>query len=194
MIGKVYTTDQKYVKYLECNPSVYRRVYFQSCNLDVKEGSNILTSVSLCDFKLESLGSSELGGCGGSGKKTATLGPLGTYTLTAPEIGQAQGEVQMIIVKVKYEKSWVEEERYLNWEYKGNVYPLHTLMILTGRTEAEIPWQGWDLSYYSNNPPSPDFSPQPYPVITSPNLSFGGILFSNPNDLKSAELEIFIFN
>jgi len=194
MIKPVYTTDQKYVKYLDCNPGVYRRVYFQSCNLDIKEGANILSSVSLCDFKLESLGSSELGGCGGSLKRSATLSSLGTYTLTAPEVGQAQGEVQMIVVKVKYQNAHPEEERYLNWEYKGNVYPLHTLMVLTGRTEPEIPWQGWDLSYYSNNPPSPDFSPQPYPVIASPNLSFGGILFSNPSDTYSIELEIFVFN
>jgi hypothetical protein len=194
MIKQVYTTDQKYVKYLDCNPEVYRRVYFQSCNLDIKEGANILSSISLCDFKLESLGSYELGGCGGSLKRSATLYSLGTYTLTAPEVGQAQGEVQMIVVKVKYQNNHPEEERYLNWEYRGNVYPLHTLMILTGRTEPEIPWQGWDLSYYSNNPPSPDFSPQPYPMIASPNLSFGGILFSNPSDTYSAELEIFVFN
>jgi hypothetical protein len=194
MIKPVYTTNQKYIEHLDCNPGVYRMVYFQSCNLDIKEGSNILASVSLCDFKLESLGNSELGGCGGSLKRNITLSPSATYTLTAPEVGQAQGEVQMIVVKVVYEKDYPEEERYLNWEYKGNVYPIHTLMILTGRTEPDIPWQGWDLNYYSNNPPTPEFSPQPYPVIASPNLSFGGILFSNPSDTYSAELEIFVFN
>jgi len=162
--------------------------------LDVREGSNILSSVSLCDFKLESLGSSELGGCGGSLKRSITLSPSSTYTLTAPEIGQAQGEVQMIVVKVKYQKDHPDEERYLNWEYKGSVYPIKNLMILTGRTEPDIPWQGWDLSYYSNNPPNPSFSPQPYPPITSPSLSFGGIMFSNPSDKYKTELEIFVFN
>ncbi len=194
MIKTVYTTDQKYVKYLDCNPGVYRRVYFQSCNLDIREGSNILSTISLCDFKLESLGSSELGGCGGSLKRSITLNASSNYTLTAPEVGQAQGEVQMIVIKVKYEKDHPEEERYLNWEYKGKIYPIHTLMILTGRTEPEIPWQGWDLSYYSNTPPSPDFSPQPYPIIASPNLSFGGIMFSNPSETYNTELEIFVFN
>jgi hypothetical protein len=194
MIKKVYTTDPKYIKYLDCNPGVFRRVSFQSCNLNITEGSNILSSVSLCDFKLESLGNSELGGCGGSLKRSITLSPSGTYTLTAPEVGQAQGEVQMIVVKVKYEKNHPTEERYLNWEYKGSIYPIHTLMILTGRTEPDIPWKGWDLSYYSNNPPTPSFSPHIYPTITSPNISFGGILFSNPSDTYKAELEIFIFN
>ena len=51
-----------------------------------------------------------------------------------------------------------------------------------------------DLSYYSNNPPSPLFSPHLFPVVASPNLSFGGIMFSNLNDTYSTELEIFVFN
>jgi hypothetical protein len=194
MIGKVYTTDQRYVEHLDCNPAVYKRVYFQSCNLDIKQGSSILSTVSLCDFKLESLGSSELGGCGGSVKKSITLGPSSNYTLTAPEIGQAQGEVQMIVVKVKYEKDHPDNEKFLTWEYKGETYPIRSLMVLTGRTDAEISWQGWDLSYYSNNPPTPIFSPHLYPVVSSPNLSFGGIMFSNLNDTYSTELEIFVFN
>ena len=194
MIKPVYTTNPVHIKYLDCNPAVYRRISFQSCNLDIKEGSNILSTISLCDFKLESLGSSELGGCGGSLKRSITIGPSGMYTLTAPEIGQAQGEVQMIVIKVKYEKNHPSEERYMNWEYKGGVYPIHTLMVLTGRTEPEIPWHGWDLSYYSENPPTPHFSPQPYPPITSPDLTFGGILFSNPSDSYKTELEIFVFN
>lgn len=194
MIKTVYTTNQDYIKFLDCNPASYRKVYFQSCNLDVREGSSILSTVSLCDFKLESLGSSELGGCGGSLKRSITLLSSSTYTLTAPEIGQAQGEVQMIVVKVKYQKEHPDEERYLNWEYKGSIYPIKNLMILTGRTEPDVPWQGWDLSYYSNNPPNPSFSPQPYPPITSPSLSFGGIMFSNPSDKYKTELEIFVFN
>lgn len=101
MIKTVYTTDPQYIKYLDCNPGVYRRIFFQSCNLGIKEGSNILSSVPLCDFKLESLANSELGGCGGSSKKNITISSGSNYTLTAPEIGQAQGEVQMIVVKVK---------------------------------------------------------------------------------------------
>ena len=194
MINKVYTTDSRNIKYLECNPAVYRKAYFQSCNLDIREGSNILSTISLCDFKLESLGSSELGGCGGSLKRSITIAPSGMYTLTAPEVGQAQGEVQMIVIKVKYEKNHPSEERYMNWEYKGGVYPIHTLMVLTGRTDPETSWQGWDLSYYSENPPVPNFSPQPYPPISSPSLTFGGILFSNPSPTYKTELEIFVFN
>jgi hypothetical protein len=193
MIKTVYTTDTQYIKYLDCNPGVYRRVVFQSCNLDIREGSNVLSSVSLCDFKLESLGSGDLGGCGGSAKKNIIIAGGSNYILTAPEVGQAQGEVQMIVVKVKYKKEQTEEDRYLTWEYKGNVYPINSLMILTGRTKPDVPWQGWDLSYYSNNPPNPPFSPTIYPPISSPDNTFGGIMFTNPSTYD-VDLEIFIFN
>lgn len=193
MIKQIYTTDPYYIKYLDCNPGVYRKVVFQSCNLEIKEGTNILSRTSLCDFKLESLGSSELGGCGGSAKRNINLPAGYSYTLTAPEVGQAQGEVQMIVVKVKYPKETYPEDRYLYWEYKGNIYPLNSMMVLTGRTEPDIPWQGWDLSYYSNNPPSPVFSPAIYPPVTSPDPTFGGILFSNPGT-HDVQLEIFILN
>jgi hypothetical protein len=194
MIKPVYTTNPTYVKYLDCNPGVYRRLSFQSCNLDIKEGSNILAKVSLCDFKLESLGSVNLGGCGGSLKRTVTLKAASNYVLTAPEIGQEQGEVQMIVVKVKYDSKVDPKDRYLTWEYKGNVYPINSMMFLTGRTEAGIPWQGWDLSYYSNNPPAPSFSPHIFPPVTSPDLNFGGIMFTNPNQSYDADIEIFVFN
>jgi hypothetical protein len=66
-------------------------------------------------------------------------------------------------------------------------------MILTGRTKPDVPWQGWDLSYYSNNPPNPPFSPTIYPPISSPDNTFGGIMFTNPSTYD-VDLEIFIFN
>lgn len=194
MIKKVYTTNPIYIQNLDCNPGVYRRVFFQSCNLGIKEGANILSSVSLCDFKLESLGSGDLGGCGGSSKKSIVIAPDSSFTLTAPEVGQEQGEVQLIVVKVKYQKDQLQEKRYLTWEYKGKIYPLGALMVLTGRTKPGQAWQGWDLSYFSNNPPSPSFSPHIFPPISSPDLTFGGILFSNPDVRYPVELEIFIFN
>ena len=193
MIKPVYTTNPQYIKYLDCNPGVYKRVVFQSCNLDIREGSSVLNQVSLCDFNLQSLGSSELGGCGGVAKKSVMIKTQSNYILTAPEVGQAQGEVQLIVVKAKYDTKQDPATRFLTWEYKGNVYPMNTLMVLTGRTEAEIPWQGWDLSYYSNNPPAPQFSPHVYPTLSSPDLTFGGIMFTNPGGY-SVDLEIFVFN
>ena len=194
MIGQINTTNPVYIKHLNCNPETYKRVVFQSCNLDIREGAAVIDTVSLCDFNLPSLGSGELGGCGGSAKKNFILKPQVNYTLTAPEIGQEQGEGQLIIVKVKYDKEQPQEERYLTWEYKGQVYPINTLMVLSGRTQASVPWHGWDLSYYSNNPPSPGFSPQIFPPITSPDLTFGGILFHNPSPTYSVEIEILIMN
>lgn len=194
MIEQINTTNPVYIKYLNCNPETYKRVGFQSCNLVIKDGAAIVSTVSLCDFNLPSLGSSELGGCGGSVKKNFTLGPQSNYTLTAPEIGQEQGEVQLIAVKVKYNKNHQPEQRYLTWEYKGQVYPVNSLMVLTGRTQPSSPWHGWDLSYYSNNPPVPGFSPSIFPAISSPDFTFGGILFNNPNETYPIEVEILIMN
>lgn len=193
MIQTVYTTDSSKIKYLDCNPASYKKVVFQSCNLDIRDGSNVLVQVPLCDFKLESIGSSEMGGCGGTLKRRVTIQANGNFILTAPEVGQEQGEVQFIIIKVAYTKNAPEEEKYLLWEYKGNVYPVGPLMVLSGRTQPGIPYQGWDLGYYSNNPPDPSFSPTIFPSVTSPDLTFGGILFTNPGG-SPVELEIFVFN
>lgn len=193
MINSVYVTNPKYVKYLDCDSGSNRRVRFETCNLSIVEGAKILQTMSLCDFSLESLGGDENGGCGGSGSRIATVPANGNYTLVAPEIGQEQGEVQLIGIKVKYHKEHPMEDQYLTWEYKGKVYPLGSMMFLTGRTKPGEPWQGWDLSHYSYPPTSPDFSPQIYPPLSNPDLSFGGILFSNPNRYD-VELEIIIFN
>jgi len=194
MINTVYTTDQGYIKYLNCDQGVNRRIIFQTCNLSVIEGANTLQSLSLCDFSLPSLSGGENGGCGGSATRKVTIQKSGAYTLTAPEVGQEQGEVQLIAVKVKYDKDHPLDDQFLFWEYKGSVYPLGKLMVLTGVTKSSEPWYGWDLSYYSNNPPNPDFSPQPFPPIASPDLNFGGILFSNPSTTYDVDLEIMIFN
>lgn len=193
-MGNIYRTDPLYIKYLDCKPKVDKKLFFQTCNIGIKEGASLLTSISLCDTQLESLGNSELGGCGGSLKRSVTINPSSNYILTASEVGQEQGEVQMIVVKVKYEKEHPLPERYLTWEYKGSVYPINTLMVLSGRTQNNTAWHGWDLSSYTNDSSSPQFTPSPYPQITSPDLSFGGIMFSNPSSKYNTELEIFIFN
>jgi hypothetical protein len=193
MINNVYVTNPKYVKYLDCNSGSNRKIGFETCKISVIEGPNILQTISLCDFTLESLEGDENGGCGGSATRIVTLTSNGNYTLVAPEVGQEQGEVQMIAVKVKYKKNHPTEDRYLTWEYKGKIYPLGSMMFLTGRTKPNESWYGWDLSNYSYPPTSPDFSPQIFPPASSPDLSFGGILFSNPN-MYDVELEIMIFN
>jgi hypothetical protein len=194
MINQINTTDPVYIKNLNCKPETYKRISFSSCNLIIKEGASVSSTVSLCDFNLPSLGSGELGGCGGSVNKKIILNPSSNYVLSSSEIGQEQGEVQLIAVKVKYNKKHPEEDRYLTWEYKGQIYPINSLMVLTGTTQASIPWQGWDLGYYSNNPPLPGFFPTIFPQISSPDFTFGGILFNNPNETYPVEVEILIMN
>ena len=191
MIGKIYTTDPLKIKGLDCNPAVNRKIVFQSCNLDLKEGSKILVQSSLCDFKLEGAGDSL--GCGGSLKKNITIKANSNSVITAPEIGQTQGEVQMITIKVKYQKDHPDNDRYLTWEYKGEVYPLGSLMILTGRTLSDQPWQGWDLSNYKNITSPPYYSPQMNPQVTEKDMSFGGIMVTNPTNYD-VDLEILILN
>ena len=190
----VYTTDTNFIHFIDCDPANYKKAVFDMCSLSIIEGVNTLTSVSLCDFQLEGLGSDTLnGGCGGSSDRRIEIPAKSNYTLTAPEVGQAQGEVQMIVVKVKYSDKIDSDARYLTWEYKGNVYPINTLMILTGRTKADEAWQGWDLSSYAPTPPSPDFSPGTFPSVGDTDLDFGGILFNNPSEYP-VDLEILIFN
>ena len=193
MINEVYLTNPNYIKYLDCDPGVNRRITFQTCNLSIIEGPKVLQSISLCDFSLESISGDENGGCGGSASRVVTIPAEGSYTLIAPEIGQEQGEVQLISIKVNYKKDQPDDQRYLTWEYKGNIYPLGSMLFLTGRTKPGESWQGWDLSNYSYPPTSPDFSPQIYPPVSNPDLSFGGILLSNPSKYD-VELEIMIFN
>lgn len=189
MIGKVYPTNSL-IKGLDCNPATSRKVVFQGCNLDLKEGSKVLMQVPLCDFKVEGLGEA---GCGGSLKRALTLRANTSHVITAPEIGQAQGEVQMITIKVKYQNTHPVDKRYLTWEYKGSVYPIGTLMVLTGRTLSDQPWQGWDLSNYTGTPSSPAYSPQLNPIVTAPDMNFGGIMISNPN-IYDVDIEILILN
>jgi hypothetical protein len=187
MIGPVYPTTP-YIKGLNCNPAVDRKIIFQSCNLDIKEGSKILSQVPLCDFKIEGISDS-----GGSIKRSFTIKKKGNQIITAPEIGQKQGEVQMIVIKVKYQNAHPVYDRYLTWEYKGTTYPLGTLMVLTGRTLPNTPYHGWDLSDYTNNLPSPPYSPQIQNTPTSPDMSFGGIMISNPSTYD-VDIEILILN
>ena len=174
----VYTTNPIHIKFLECNPNNPIIIGFEGCNLVIKDGSNVLNQISLCDIKLESLG---LGdnlqniGCGGFVSKKIILKSKENYILTASEISQSHGGVQMIVVKVKYPKEQPPEDRYLIWKYKEEGeeegYPLGEFMVLTGKTKFDSLWQGWDLN----------------------SSSLGGILFSNPSNYD-VNIEIFVFN
>ena len=190
MIGNINNTDPRYIKYLECSPTKQRIVSFQGCDLTIREGSNTTASISLCDLSLNKADAfSGFDGCGGFIKKSIVLPGNGNKTITAPEIVGGSGQVQMLIFKVKYPISLRGADRYITFEYKGWIGPIETLMVLSGRAL----YNGWDMTQYSTNNSSPPFSPQIQPTPTSPDISFGGFLLSNPNE-ADVQVEIMIFN
>ena len=95
----------------------------------------------------------------------------------------------MLIFKVKYPISLRGADRYITFEYKGWIGPIETLMVLSGRAL----YNGWDMTQYSTNNPSPSFYPTIQPTPTSPEIPFGGFLLSNPNTVD-VQVEIMIFN
>jgi len=190
MIGSINSTDQRYIKYLNCSPTKQRVVSFQGCELTLSEGSSVLSSVSLCDLSLNKADAFPgFDGCGGFIKKSIVLAANGNQIITAPEIVGSTGQVQMIIFKVKYPSSLVGADRYITFEYNGWVGPIETLMVLSGRAL----YNGWDMTNYSGNNPVPPFSPSIQPTPASPSISFGGFLLSNPN-IAAVQVEIMIFN
>lgn len=187
-----YNSDFKYIKYLDCHPPRSLAISFKDCDLIIREGMDTLESVSLCDFKLEGLINDENLPNSRSAIKKIILKPNEEYTLVSPEIGQQQGEVQMIIVKVTYLFEHEESDRYITWKYKNETYPLGELMILTGRTKLNETWKGWDLSYYSSTS-NISFNPPFNPPVSQPDLNEGGIIFKNITQ-HNVDIEIFIFN
>lgn len=190
MIGNINSTDQRYIKYLECSPTKPRIVSFQGCDLEIREGSNIVSSISLCDLSMNKSDSFQgFDGCGGFIKKSIVLPPNGSKTVTSPEIVGSNGQVQMIIFKVKYPKNITISDRFITFEYKGWIGPIETIMVLSGRAINN----GWDMTNYSGNITSPQFSPAIQPAPSSTDPSFGGFLLSNPSS-SSVQVEIMIFN
>jgi hypothetical protein len=190
MIGNINSTDPRYIKYLNCSPTKQRIVSFQGCDLTIREGSSTVSSISLCDLSLNKADAFPgFDGCGGFIKKSIVIPPNGNKTITAPEIVGSNGQVQMLIFKVKYPGSIVGADRYITFEYKGWIGPIETLMILSGRALNN----GWDMTPYSSNISQNNFSPAIQPTPTSPDISFGGFLLSNPQ-IAAVQVEIMIFN
>lgn len=183
----INTTDSRYIKSIDCNPVKQKKIIFEGSFLKIISGSQVLDSVDLSGF---SHFASEFGG---SMKKRVFIPSLQNYYLYAGNIGQDQGEVSLIIMKVRYDSSLPEEEKYLTWEYEGKIFPIKNLMFLTGRTLDAIKHHGWDLEAYNDQATSPQFSPTLNPVLTSPDLTFGGILIYNRTG-KEVEVEILVMN
>jgi hypothetical protein len=183
----INTTDPRYIKALDCNPTRQKKIIFEGSSLKIISGAQVLDSVDLSGF---SHFASEFGG---SMKKRVFIQPDLNYYLYAGNIGQDQGEVSFIIMKVKYDSSLPEEEKYITWEYEGYVFPVKNLLVLSGRTLDDIKYHGWDLEAYDDTVTSPVFSPNLNPNLTPQDLTFGGILIYNRTG-KEVEVEILVMN
>jgi hypothetical protein len=184
----IQSTDSRYVKYVDCNPDKQKKLVFEGSSLKIIQGSQVLEAVDFSGFFHPASEN------GGSFKKRIYIPSDGSYNLYGGNIAQDQGEVSLIVIRVKYDKSILEGDRVIYWEYKGNVFPCKNLIFLTGKTLDSDPHKGWDLEPYNADvSPAPVFSPLLDPQPTSPDLSLGGIKISNPT-LKEVELEILVMN
>ena len=184
MIGTIYTTDPAEIKFLQCDPAKPRILSFDGCNLKISEGTKTLETIPLCSLNIPQES------CGGSIKKSITIQPNSNYTLVSPEIADNSGFVQMILVKIKYLYGTEPGDMWIQFEYKGWQGIINNFMILTGRT----PGNGWDMNDISGIIPASPFDPHGNPDPGSPDLSFGGILFTNPSLVNPVQLDILIFN
>jgi len=183
----INSTDSRYIRSLECNPTKQKKIIFEGSSLKIISGSQVLDTTDLSTFS--HFASEE----GGSLKKSVFLAAGQTYNLHAGNIAQDQGEVSLVIMKVRYDSSLIDSEKYITWEYEGKIFPCKNLLFLTGRTLDNEKYHGWDLEPFTGITPAPSFSPTLDPIPSSPDLTFGGILVYNPTN-KEVELEILIMN
>jgi len=160
-------------------------------------GSQVLDSVDLSSlFQPGSIN-------GGSFKKRVYIPASGSWNLYGGNVAQDQGEVSLVVIRVKYSPNLADSDCLLYYEYKGNLFPLKNLLFLSGKTLDHQKHHGWDLEPY-NVPgdtispsaitmPSPEFSPalSPQPTVEYPSL--GGIIIRNPT-VQEVELEILVLN
>jgi hypothetical protein len=181
----VLSTDPRFIKYVDCNPEKQKKIVFEGSFLKIIMGSQVLDTVDLSNFFHPASIN------GGSFKKRIYIQSGGSYTLYGGNIAQDQGEVSMVIVRVKYDSTLPDTEKMIHWEYEGNLFPCKNLLFLTGKTKDHEKHHGWDLEPYT--PEASTFSPVLSPQPTSPDLSLGGIVLKNTT-LKEVEVEILVMN
>ena len=183
----IYKTDPRFIENLDCNPQKQKKIIFEGSFLKIVMGSQVLDSVDLSSFFHPASQN------GGSFKKNFFISPGSTYTLYGGNVAQDQGEVSMIVMRVKYDSSLTETQKVINIEYEGKILPCKNIFFVTGKTLDHAKYHGWDLEPWDGSVPSPGFSPVLSPMPSSPDLTFGGILINNPT-LKEIEVEILVMN
>jgi hypothetical protein len=173
------------IKFLDCKPYKKKKISLVGCDLIVSEGANELEKVSLCDLNYPLLD------CGGWSKKKYTIPAKESKQIFAGNTAQLQGEIAFLAIRVYYKTSETAT-RVINFEYKGEIYPIYNLMILSGITRPTEAYQGWDMEPYSVASQNSNFSGV-LNQLESYNTSFGGMLISNPLD-SDVQIEVFTAN
>lgn len=181
----ILSSDPRFIRYANCNPEKQKKIVFEGSFLKIIMGSEVLDKVDFSNFFHPASIN------GGSFKKRAYISPGGSYNLYAGNIAQDQGEVSMVVIKVKYNAKLAEGEKLIYWEYEGNLFPCRNLLFLTGKTLDRVKHHGWDLEPYSTGTSS--FSPVLSPQPTSPDFSLGGIILRNTTS-EEVEVEILVMN
>lgn len=172
-----------------CPPSNYPGFIFFKDKFVLEEGS-----VKTTFFDLSKL----LIGVTAYSRLKITLQPSTSVLLSQSDLVDSEGFVRWIAIKAVYpspvspilynaEVPFVpglprptngtpQNQKYLNWTYEGNTYPLGELMILSGTPAGSIDSDaiGWNLSNQD--------------VV----YSGGGITITNPHDSMVVKLEIMV--
>jgi hypothetical protein len=191
----VLKTDSRYIKFLNCNPEKQKKIVFEGSFLKIIEGSKVLYSLDMSGFFHPASIN------GGSFKKRIYIDPEKEWNLFGGNIAQDQGEVSLIVIKVKYDRTLTDDEKLIFWEYRGKRFPLKNVLFLSGKTLDHVKHHGWDLEPYNvyGDPTdvspvvNPEFSPVLSPQPTSPDFSLGGIKILNTTS-KEVEVEILVMN
>lgn len=184
-MATVLSTDSRGILYLNCDPLKQKKIVFEGSSLKIIMGSQVLDTVDLSSiFHVSSEN-------GGSFVKRLFISAGNQYALYGGNIAQDQGEVSLIVIKVKYDKSLEESQKLISMSYLGKTLPIKNMTFLTGKTLDHIKHHGWDLEPYgqANDVSSPVLSPMP----TSPDFTRGGIIINNLTT-KEIEVEILVMN
>ena len=150
-----------------CPPSPPDGFLFVRSELDLQLSGSLLEMIDLSDFFLDITSFS---------KVRYKLGASDSFLLSQSDIGDDDGYVRFIVFKVIFPENTTTTNKYINWTYRGDQYPLGELMILSGDRVNVLggPPIGWKLT--SQNPLFTD----------------GGIMIQNPHIDFGVTVEILV--
>lgn len=98
-----------------------------------------------------------------------------SFVLSQTDVAEPNGFVSFLAIKATFPTN-LQTKKYLTWEYKGDVYNMGELMVLSGGpySTSDSEFIGWNLSQ---------------PGVVFPD---GGIIFTNPHTDIDIKLEFLV--